>query len=250
MNTRVIIIDDEALARDRIRSFVNTFADNLTVVAEADNGHSGLSVIRQHQPDVVFLDIQMPGMDGFEMLAALAADERPKVIFTTAYDEYAIKAFEVHALDYLLKPFDKDRFLASVQRVQKSDSEVSELQDKLSSLIYDMNKKKVTRLSIKDQGRVYFVPLEKIEWIESAGNYVVVHEHESNHIMRETMTHLESLLPEKMFVRVSRSSIVRLDAVTELSYSAKGELQVILQSGIKIKSSMSPKELHARIDSC
>lgn len=250
MNTRTIIIDDEQLARDRIRSFVDGFADNITIVAEAKNGHEGLDAIRKYQPDFIFLDIQMPEMNGFEMLESLTPEERPKVIFTTAFDEYAIKAFEVHALDYLLKPFDKERFLASIDRVQQSAPEIVDLQKQLSSLLSSVKKPAVTRLSIKDQGRIYFVPLEKIEWIESAGNYVVVHENGSNHIMRETMTHLESLLPESDFMRISRSAIVRVDAVSELNHSSKGDLQVVLLSGAKVKSSMSPKELHARIDCC
>lgn len=249
MKTRVMIIDDEALARERIRRFLSSCDETIEIVAEAEHGRDGLSAIQEHQPDLIFLDIQMPEMDGFEMLSRLDSTQRPAVIFTTAYDEYAIKAFEVHALDYLLKPFSRERLLLSLERVRISQPEAEGgLQQKLDALLEQIQRPEVTRLSIKDQGRVHFLDLDRIHWIESAGNYVVVHHEGGNDIMRETMTHLENLLPEQDFVRLSRSAIVRLDAVVEIGGGAKGDQQVVLSSGEKIKSSMSLKELQQRME--
>lgn len=248
MKKRTIIIDDESLARDRIRGFLNAYADDVSIVAEAENGLKGLELIRTHQPDFVFLDIQMPEMDGFAMLKALESEDRPGVIFTTAYDEYAVKAFEVHALDYLLKPFSKGRFADAMQRVMEKGPSSSELQARLDSLLSTIQRPGLTRLSIKDQGRVYFVPLDQIDWIESAGNYVVIHTADRTHIMRETMASLERQLPVDEFMRVSRSAIVRLSAVTEVRSVSKGENHVILDSGASIKASTNLKELQVRLE--
>lgn len=250
MKTRVIIIDDESLARERIKNFLSHLEEEISIVAEADNGLSGLDAIREYNPDLIFLDIQMPEMDGFTMLEQLAPDERPRVIFTTAFDEYAIKAFEVHALDYLLKPFSKERFLSSIDHVLEYDSSSVQIQQKLETLLSSMNRPAISRLSIKDQGRVYFIQLDEVQWIESAGNYVVIHLEESNHIMRETMTHLERQLPEGDFIRISRSAIVRLDVITELGTNAKGEHQIVLSSGVKLKTTHSLKELQAKLETC
>ena len=246
---KIIIIDDEPLARERIRKFLNAYAEEWTVVAEAENGLSGLDKIRTHQPDLIFLDIQMPEMDGFSMLAHLSADERPNIIFTTAYNEYAVKAFEVQALDYLLKPFSKERFNAAMERYQKELAEPDGFQEKLNSLISTMDPPSMTRLTIKDQGRIFFIALVDIHWIESAGNYVVVHTAESNHIMRETMSQLENKLPEKDFVRVSRSALVRMDTISEISSVSRGEHYLLLTSGTKIKMTIPLKQLQAKLES-
>lgn len=245
---KIIIIDDEPLARERIRNFLKVYGEDVTIVAEADNGLSGLDVIRSHHPDLVFLDIQMPEMDGFSMLGQLSSEERPSIIFTTAYDEYAVKAFEIHALDYLLKPFSKERFKVSMERCQKELAHPEDLQAKLDSFMSTMAPPAITRLSIKDQGRMIFIALEDIHWIESAGNYVVIHTAKSNHVMRETMAQLESQLPIRDFTRVSRSAIVRLDAASEVSSVSKGEHHIVLVSGTRIKTSMSLKELQTKLE--
>jgi two-component system LytT family response regulator len=244
----IIIIDDEPLARERIKNFLNAYGEEVTIVAEADNGLSGLDVICSHHPDLVFLDIQMPEMDGFSMLGSLSPDERPNIIFTTAYDEYAVKAFEIHALDYLPKPFSKERFNAAMAHCQKELAHPADFQEKLDSLMSTMAPPAITRLSIKDQGRMFFVPLGDIHWIESAGNYVVVHTAESNHIMRETMTQLENQLPEKDFTRVSRSAIVRLDVISEISSVSKGDHHMVLTSGTKIKMTIPLKQLQLKLE--
>ncbi|NWK54340.1 response regulator transcription factor [Verrucomicrobiaceae bacterium N1E253] len=248
MNLKIAIIDDESIARDRVRRFLESHMTNIQIIGEAGNGIQGLEIIRQHQPDLIFLDIQMPEMDGFAMLAELLPDERPYVIFTTAYDEYAIKAFEIHALDYLLKPYTKERFDSALERMITVSPQNGGIQKKLESLLAQAAPPSISRLVIKDQGRVMFVPLDQIDWIESAGNYVIVHTHDKSHMMRETMTEMERKLPEVDFFRVSRSAIVRADQIMELRTVSKSESQVVLNSKAKVKTTLPLKELQAKLN--
>ena len=247
MAISTIIIDDEPLARERIRAFLSTQPD-VTILAEADNGLTALDAIREQRPDLIFLDIQMPEMDGFSLLAELSPAERPIVIFTTAYDEYAIKAFEIHALDYLLKPFSKERLNDALERAKELSSTPAEITKKIDALLTDIPLKTITRLCIKDQGRMHFVPLETIHWIESAGNYAEIHHGQHTHLLRQTMTQLERQLPPNDFIRVSRSAILRLDAITEVRTYTKGEHHVILTSGAKVKATIPIKELQEKLE--
>jgi two-component system LytT family response regulator len=255
MPLTTIIIDDEALARDRIRNFLKSHEKEITLVAEADNGYSALEVIRSHRPDLIFLDIQMPEMDGLSMLAELASDERPSIIFITAYDEYAVKAFELHALDYLLKPFSRERFNATIERAKQECATPLNLTEKLDALLNHLPTTSppspaplTTRLTIKDQGRMYFVNLDDILWIEAAGNYAEIHDSQRTHLLRETMTHLEKRLPPEDFIRVNRSAIVRIDAIAEIRSYAKGDYYVTLTSGTKVKSTIPLKDLQTKLE--
>ena len=254
MPLTIIIIDDEPLARDRIRGFLETHPDT-QIVAEADNGFTALEMIRSHQPDLIFLDIQMPEMDGFSMLAELAPDERPIIIFTTAYNEYAIKAFDEYALDYLLKPFSKERFNHAMERVvartnpaNPQNPPANDLTEKLDALLSSIPRPAITRLCIKDQGRMTFIQLTDILWIESAGNYAEIHDATRTYLMRETMTKLENQLPSQDFIRISRSAIVQLNAISEIRSNAKGDHHVTLTSGIKIKATILLKDLQTRLE--
>lgn len=254
MPISIIIIDDEPLARRRIRGLLEAHPDS-HIVEEADNGLSALEVIRSHRPDLIFLDIQMPEMDGFMMLAELAPDERPAIIFTTAYNEYAIKAFDEHALDYLLKPFSKERFndamaqvVARMQTTNPQNTPPNDLTEKLDALLSSIPRPAITRLCIKDQGRMTFIHLTDILWIESAGNYAEIHDASRTYLMRETMTKLEKQLPSQDFVRISRSAIVRTDAISEIRSNARGDHHVTLTSGIKIKATILLKDLQAKLE--
>jgi len=252
MSLTAIIIDDESLARERVRGFLK-FHTDIELVAEADNGISALNAIRTHHPNLIFLDIQMPEMDGFSLLAELSPEERPIIIFTTAYDEYALKAFDVHAIDYLLKPFSRSRFNEAVERAKEQCGTPPHLNDKLEHLLNQLpstpSHPTATRLTIKDQGRMYFINLDQIIWIEAAGNYAEIHDSERTHLLRETMTHLEKRLPTEDFIRLNRSAIVRISAISEIRAYAKGEHYVTLTAGTKVKSTIPLKELQDKLES-
>ena len=247
MKFTTIIIDDEALARDRVRAFLSSDPD-VSILAEADNGLVALEAIRRHRPDVIFLDIQMPEMDGFSLLAELSPSEMPIIIFTTAYDEYAIKAFDFHALDYLLKPFSKERFLTALERAKELLTTPENISKKIDALLTDIPQKTITRFCIKDQGSMHFVPLSTILWIESAGNYAEIHDTQRSHLLRQTMTQLENQLPQHDFIRISRSAIIRIGAISEVRSYTKGEHHVVLTSGAKVKATIPLKELQEKLE--
>lgn len=233
MPIKALIIDDEPLARERIRTLLAEEAD-FRVAGECGDGPSAVSAILKERPDVVFLDIQMPGMDGFGVLRELPRDALPLVIFVTAYDQHALKAFEVHALDYLLKPFKQTRFKETVQRArERLKSRDHGLPQSLLDALQSMQKPRefVSRLSIREGERVLFLKTDAVDYIESAGNYVVVHAGKDNHVVRETLTNLEENLDPKKFLRISRSTLVNLDRVKELQPLFKGEHAVVLQNG-------------------
>jgi two-component system LytT family response regulator len=243
---RTLIVDDEPLARDRLRSLLEREA-GLELIGECGDGKEALEVIRRERPDLVFLDIQMPELDGFDLLAELGPGESPAIVFVTAYDQFAIKAFEVHALDYLLKPFDDERCAAAVGRArwwlqQKGRSE--EFQAKLSALLEDMRPEHAPadRLAVRSSGRVVLVRIPEIDWIEAADNYVNLHVAAQSHLLRETMNSLEQRLPPNQFVRISRSTIVNLDRIKELQPLFHGEYAVILRDGTRVTLSRGYRE--------
>lgn len=237
MKTRVVIVDDEPLARERLRALLERDAE-VEIVAECGDGREAVDVISKEKPDLVFLDIQMPELDGFGVLAELQGSKLPAVIFVTAYDRFALKAFEVHALDYLLKPFDRERFNKALARAkeQVGKRQAQDLSTKISSLLADLKPESKTtdRLAVKTSGRVVFVKLEEIDWVESADNYVNIHVGQTSHLLRETMAAIEQRLPGRNFVRISRSAIVNVDRVKELQPLFHGEYAVILRSGAKL----------------
>ncbi len=250
MPLRTIIADDEPLARERVRTFLQQTPD-IEVVAECASGTEALSAVVGCQPDLVFLDVQMPGMTGFEVLQALPAGVTPAIVFTTAHDNFALEAFEVNAVDYLLKPFKLARFQQAVERTRRaleartpgsSNRKLTQWLEQRAPLPPGQR-----RLMVKDSDRVVFVRLDDIDWIEAAGNYAVLHVGRASHILRETMVHLEQDLPEELFFRVSRSAFVHLQRIRELQPMPGGQHVVILQDGQKVTMTRPLRELQARM---
>jgi two-component system, LytTR family, response regulator len=243
--TRVIIADDEPLARARLRMLL---ADEpwIEIIAEATDGRTAISAIEKFRPDLVFLDIQMPGGSGFDVIDSIGAARMPFVIFVTAFDRYALRAFDVHALDYLLKPFDRERFRDALvrarERLERSSS--GDLERKLLALVSDLkpNPQPMERFVIKSGGRVFFLRAEDIEWIEAAGNYVKLHVGAETHVFRETMNSLEARLNPSVFFRIHRSHIVNIERVRELQPWFNGEYVVFLTSGARLTLSRGYRE--------
>lgn len=234
--TRAIIVDDEALARERVRTLL-AGAPGIDVVAECSGGREAVETILAERPDLVFLDVQMPDLDGFEVLEAVASEWLPAVIFVTAYDEYAIRAFDVHAIDYLLKPIEPERFRKALARVQKRD------------LLAMLDERPIDRLVIRTRSKVSFLKPSEIDWIEADGKHAVLHAGRGSHVVRHTLTRLEQRLIPHGFVRVHRSAIVNVDRIKELEPWFHGEYVVVLKDGTKLTSSAAHSQaLHRIID--
>jgi two-component system, LytTR family, response regulator len=244
-NIRVLLVDDEPLAREMLREMLQNDSQ-VVIVGESCNGREALEAIRLHSPDVLFLDVQMPEVGGFEVLASLGKEKIPHVIFVTAYDQYAVRAFEVHALDYLLKPFDQERFDAAWQRAKAQilRDRATGMDQRIVSLLEELKagKKYLERLVIKANGRIYFLETNEIDWIEAEGNYVSVHSAKKSHLLRETISSLESQLDPKKFVRIHRSSIVRIDQIQELQPWFHGEYRIILHDGTQLTLSRNHRD--------
>lgn len=242
---RVLLVDDEPLARAMLREMLQSDA-NVEIVAESCNGREAVEAIRTHAPDLVFLDVQMPEVGGFEVLASLEKSQIPHIIFVTAYDQYAVRAFDVHALDYLLKPFDQERFDVSWQRARAQilRDRSGGMDQRILALLEEMKagNNYLERLVIKASGRIYFLETNEIDWIEAEGNYVSVHSARKSHLLRETISSLESQLDPKKFVRVHRSSIVRLDRIKELQPWFHGEYRIILNDGTQLTLSRNHRD--------
>jgi Response regulator of the LytR/AlgR family len=242
---RVIVVDDEILARQIIREMLSKDPE-AEIVAECVNGREAVEAIQTHRPDLLFLDIQMPEIAGFEVLEALQGERLPIVIFVTAYDQYAVRAFEYHALDYLLKPFDRERFEMALARAkaQTRRERNGELDKRISALLEALKSetKYVERLVIKNGGRVFFLETGEIDWIEAEGNYVRLHTDKKSHLLRETIGSLEDHLDPKKFLRVHRSTIVKLDSIRELQPWFHGEYHIILHNGTKLTLSRNYRE--------
>jgi two-component system LytT family response regulator len=258
---RVLVTDDEPIARRRIRRFLRA-ESNVEVVGECANGREAIDAIRQHTPDLVFLDVQMPDVDGFGVVSALGPDHMPAVIFVTAYDEYALKAFEVNAMDYLLKPFDAERFKTAFQRARDHIDRVNtaEAGRRLKSLLEQVlsdDKVDVSavlpaasapkaayldRLMVKSDGRVFFIKVTDVDWFEASGNYVRVHVAKTSHLIRETMAGIEASLNPQLFARIHRAVIVNLDRIKELQPWFAGDYVVILRDGRQLKLSRTYRD--------
>ena len=236
---RALIVDDEALARERVRSLLLD-RDDVEVVAEAAEGMSAVALVREHRPDLVFLDVQMPELDGFEVLAALDESTLPAVIFVTAFDRYALKAFDVHALDYLLKPFDRERFTESVDRAVRGLANASgasartQVLDILEELRSRQGTQAVRRFVVRSKGRVRFVMADEVEWVGAEGNYVSLHVGRETHMIRGTMKRMEGALDADRFVRVHRSAIVNLDRISEIQPWFNGDFVILTESGDQV----------------
>jgi two-component system LytT family response regulator len=242
---RVLIADDEPLARERLRMLLQP-EDWLEVVEEVGDGLAAIAAIQKVRPDLVFLDVQMPGATGFDVIEAIGPDHMPFVVFVTAYDKYALKAFDVHAIDYLLKPFDKERFLSGLARARQQIERRSsgELERRLLELMQDLKppSARIDRFVIKSGGRVFFVRAEEIDWIEAAGNYVKLHVGNDAHLFRETMNALEARLNPDTFYRIHRSHIVNIERVRELQPWFNGEYVVFLKDGTRLTLSRGYRE--------
>lgn len=242
---RALLVDDEPLARQRLRMLVAS-EDWLEVVGECGDGTTAVAAIQKLRPDLVFLDVEMPGASGFDVIEAIGADRMPFVVFVTAYDKYAIKAFDVHAVDYLLKPFDRDRFRQALVRARQQLEQRSggELERRLLALVQDFKppQQKLERFVIKSSGRVFFVRSEEIDWIEAASNYVKLHVGTDAHLFRETMNALEARLNPDTFYRLHRSHIVNIERVRELQPWFNGEYVVFLKNGTRLTLSRGYRE--------
>jgi two-component system LytT family response regulator len=241
---RVLVADDEPLARERLRTLLAA-EDWLEIVAECPNGTETIAAIETIQPDLVFLDVQMPGASGFEVIEAIGAARMPPVVFVTAFDRYALRAFDVHALDYLLKPFDRERFQVALERArqQLERKPDGEFERRLIALVEDLKPtQRLERFVVRSGGRVFFVRADEIDWIEAAGNYVKLHVGGEAHLFRETMAALETRLDPDTFFRIHRSHIVNIERVKELQPWFNGEYVVFLRSGARLTLSRGYRE--------
>jgi two-component system LytT family response regulator len=251
MDIRTLVVDDEPIARSKLLALLKQEPD-LSVVAECSNGAAAVAAIEQTAPDLVFLDIQMPEMNGFQVVRTVGVDRMPVVVFVTAYDEYALDAFEVHAVDYLLKPFSADRLKVAVTHARGlvEQRRASTLNDQLLAILPEGLRPsgRRDRIVVKSNGRIYFVRTSDVDWCEAAGNYVRLHVGEAEHLVRETMTRFQACLDPRQFVRIHRSAIVNVDRIQELRPSSNGEYVVIMRSGRRLTLSRGHREaLRARL---
>jgi two-component system LytT family response regulator len=239
---RVMIIDDEPLARDHIADRL-VREENVEIVGTADNGDDAVEALRRLQPDLVFLDVQMPGKTGVEVVEALLPEGMPATIFTTAFDQYALKAFELAAVDYLLKPFDDDRFSEAFRRARKAiELQDVELRTRHLLSLLDRKKQWLQRIPVEMRGQMRVVPVEKIDYITASGPYAELHVGERTFAVRERMQDLEEKLDPELFMRVHRSAIVRLDRVDVLLRASGGDYAVRLKDGTELAVSRARRE--------
>ena len=236
----MLIVDDESLGRTLVRRMLDARAEEVEIVGECENGSEAVAAIENHNPDLVFLDVQMPDADGFAVLENLK-DNQPAIIFVTAYNEYAVRAFETGALDYLLKPYDRKRFERAFERAVKqiNNQKSTLVGEQILSLLTETKSSAqfIERFIIKTSGRVFFLKAEEIVWISSEGNYVMLHAPPKKHIFRESISSLEQKLNPHKFSRISRTAIINLDFVRELQPVFRGDYNVILRDGTELKLS-------------
>ena len=245
MKARVLIVDDEPLARGRLRALLEKEPD-AEIVGEAAHGLEAVDRIGELKPDLVFLDIQMPELDGFGVLASIDPEHRPLIIFVTAFDQFAVKAFEARALDYLLKPYDRERFQAAFRRAvdELKRATPAPVQAKVDGLVNDLDAagRSSDRLAIKSNGRILLIRPGDIDWVGAADNYVELHIGTETHLIRETISAWEKRLNAVQFLRISRSAIVNLDRVKELQPLFHGEYAVILFNGVRLTLARSQRD--------
>jgi two-component system, LytTR family, response regulator len=236
MSIKLLLVDDERPARRKMLRFLEAASD-FQVVGEADDGAQAIAAVERLRPDVVFLDVQMPKLDGFQVAAALKPP-LPEIVFVTAHDKFALKAFEVHALDYLLKPYDEDRFRKMLERVRERRQPKGDhaLVERLQRLLAEMQPtaRYADRVLVTENERAFFVPVADIDWVEGARNYVVLHASGKTHLLRGTLDALLKKLDPAAFVRVNRSTIVRLDSIRELQPWFHGEYKIVMKDGATV----------------
>jgi two-component system, LytTR family, response regulator len=242
---RALIADDEALARKFIRRMLRDDHD-VEIVGECSNGKEAVAMIRKQNPDLVFLDVQMPEMDGFAVLESIGVERLPEIIFTTAYEQYAIRAFELHALDYLLKPFDQARFKDAIKHAKERfrSERQNEGRTQMSALLESIKNKSqyLDRLMIKASGRITFLSTDEINWIEADDKYVHLHTGKISPMVRQTLSAMETQLDPKKFRRIHRSIIVNVERIKELQPLFNGEYSVTLEDGTKLTLSRTYKD--------
>jgi two-component system LytT family response regulator len=262
---RALIVDDELLAREALQVMLSGDPE-IEVIAECRNGKEAVTAIREQTPDVVFLDIQMPEMDGFQVIAEVGAERMPVTVFVTAYDKHALRAFEAHALDYLLKPFDHDRFDTALQRVKTfvRQQKLGEISESLLAVLKDLkpksnklpsetnkdsHKEPIDRVIIKSGGRIYFLKVEEIDWVEASGDYLSLHSTGRSHLIRETMGNFHARLNPRKFLRIHRSTIVNIERIKDIQPLFKGEYIISLTSGKRLTASRGYRhEIQALLD--
>ncbi len=248
---QVLVVDDEAPARRKILRLLRQ-EHGVQVVAEADSGEAAIAAVEKHRPDLLFLDVQMPGMDGFAVIQSLAAAKLPlpRIIFVTAHDRFALRAFEVHAFDYLLKPVGEERFRETLERAraQRDDSN-GPFASRLHAMLEQLQREKSfsDRLLIHEDSRAFFVPVAEICWIETDRNYLLLHHGRKTHTLRGTLDALQNSLDPKCFVRVNRGTLVRLDAIRELIPWFHGEYKIILHDNTELRWSRRYITQHANL---
>jgi two-component system, LytTR family, response regulator len=242
----VIIVDDEPPARAKLQRFLAPLAD-FRVLAEADSVDTAIAAITAHHPDIVYLDIQLGERSGFEVLDAIRGAESPHIVFSTAYSEYAVKAFDVQALDYLLKPFDRERFMRSIERIETelADPEPGDLEERVRRVLAALpgQAPALKQILIRDRARAYFIPVDSIDRLSAAGNYVEIHAGGKVHLLREPLAKLAAQLDAAEFIRVHRSHVVKLTSIAELQPMFHGDYELVLRNGERLALSRRYKAL-------
>ena len=247
MRLTTLIVDDEPLAREGLRMLLAADAE-VGPIHEARNGREAVIAIRERRPDLVFLDVQMPEMDGFRVVGEIGPESMPAVVFVTAHDRYAIQAFEINAIDYLLKPFTSERFAHALARAKTRLAHTEEPGRELTGLVETVSSpsRYVKRLAVRSAGRIYFVEVETIDWFQAAENYVELHTAGATHLLHVAMNTLEKSLDPETFLRIHRSLIVNTRRIRELKPATHGEYVFTLSSGVRLQSG---RTYHERIRS-
>jgi len=247
---KVMVVDDEPLARGKLRRLLADETD-VEIVGEAGSAEEARERLHELRPDLLFLDIQMPGQDGFALLESLPAEDLPAVVFVTAYDEHAVRAFEVSAIDYLLKPFDRERLELALERAREALARRDGigLDEQLRSMLQELRGEQpfLDRFVVRSVGRIVFVRAADVDWIEAAGNYVRLRMGKESHLLRETMSSLETRLDPRVFARIHRSTIVNIDRIKELNHIFHGDYSVLLKDGTRLTLSRGYREQFERI---
>ena len=245
---KAVIIEDEELGRELVKNYLKKY-ENIELMAECENGFEGIKAINDHKPDLVFLDIQMPKLNGFEMLELLDKD-KPEIIFTTAYNQYAIQAFEHNAVDYLLKPFSRERFDEAVQKAVSRVENKTDQSEKFERLAHQPLDKHLERVVVKSNTKIHVIPISKVRYIEAQDDYVMLYTDEGKHLKQGTMKYFEEHLDPEEFLRIHRSYIVRLDQVSQLEpYGKDSYVAKLKNSDTTIKISKNGlKSLKAKLD--
>jgi two-component system LytT family response regulator len=239
---RALIADDEALARRRLRQFLTEVPD-VEVVGECEDGRKAVALIKSTAPDLLFLDVQMPLLDGFGVIREVGAGSVPAVIFVTAFDQFALRAFDAHALDYLLKPFGRERFMQAIGRARRQIGDAN-VRVRLDALIGELSERPryAARLAVKARGRTVFLQTDEIDWVGAADNYLELHAGPNSYVVRETLSQLQSKLDPQKFVRIHRSTLVNVERIKEMHPLFAGDQVVLLHDGTKLQVSRTHRQ--------